>query len=132
MILAKALTDLSKVHVDTQITVQSNMLTSTWGYINVVRNCSRALDIDENNAASYSEYATTGNITDATKAAEWHARYEVDSTIMNKEMGRESATVNTEQVMEHTQAENLTPVYSILEYEALLFATTSGLIDKQG
>lgn len=132
MALARALTNLSKVHTGTQITVQTSMLTTIDGDIYLVRNCSSQLDKDQHKCSEYTEAATvpSKNNTNAIKAAKWHAQYQIDSTIMNKEMGRESSMVNTEEMMEHTQAENLTPVYSMLEYVALLFVTTSGLINK--
>lgn len=130
MVLARALTALAKDHVQTQLSVQGSMLTTTYGYIENVGKSTDVLDYDQKKCAHYSERATTNNELDAQKAAYWHAKYQVDSAVLNKEMGTESGTVNTEEVMEHTQAQNLNPVYSVLEYVALIFVTTSGLINK--
>lgn len=128
--LARALDNLTKTHINTQLTVQSNMLGSAFDYLYVVRGCSKTLLYDQLKCAYYNEWATTGNETDAAEAAKWHAQYQVDSTKMNHEMGREDAVVNTNDMMVHTQAENLSPVYSVLEYVALVFLTTSGLITR--
>lgn len=132
MALAKALTDLTNVHTDTQISVETSMMTTIDGYMYVVRNCSHKLNEDQTKCEDYTEQATVASKSkkNAIEAAKWHAKYQIDSTIMNKEMGTESSMVNVEQMMEHTQAQNLTPVYSVLEYVALLFVTTSGLINK--
>lgn len=128
--LASALNDLTEIHVGTQLTVQSDMMTDTFSYLFVVRGDSKLLEYDQKKCADYTEYATTGHAKYAVEAAKWHAKYQTDSTKMNQEMGNENATINTELMMVHTQAENLTPVYAVFEYVALIFLTTSGLINR--
>lgn len=130
MALAKSLDNLANDHVNTQVIVQGSMITSIFGYMSNIENSTTALDFDEQKCAHWTKLATTGQEKAATKAAYWHSKYQVDSVIMNKEMGNQSSTVNAEEVMEKTQAENLNPVYSVLEYVAILFLTTSGLINK--
>lgn len=128
--LARALGDLTNIHINTQLSVQGSLMSNVMNYLNVVKGSSEVLEYDQEKCSHYSEYATTGNTKDAVKAAKWHAQYQIDSTNMNQEMGTQNSVVNTELMMEHTQAENLTPVYSVLEYVAVLFLTTSGLLNK--
>ncbi len=128
--LAEALNDLTQIHVGTQLTVQSDMVTDTFSYLYVVRGDSELLEKDQEKCAYYTSHATEGKPIDAAEAAKWHAKYQTDSTKMNQEMGNENATINTELMMVHTQAENLTPIYSVFEYVALIFLTTSGLINR--
>ncbi len=128
--LASALAGLASAHVDVQLLVQGSMLGTMFNSIRLDRNCSRVLDIDQEKCATATENAVPGNPAQAVEAAKLHAQYQIDSTEMNKEMGKQNAMINTEDLMEHTEVQNLTPVYATLQYTALIFQTTSGLINN--
>lgn len=130
MALANALDGLVNGHVTVQLLVEGNMMNTIFDSIKLDSDCSRTLDIDQEKCATATENAIPGSPAEAVKAAKLHAQYQIDSTEMNKEMGNQNAMVNKQDLMMHTELQNLNPVYSTFQYTALIFQTTSGLISN--
>lgn len=129
--LAQALNSLATTHTNTQLIVGTTTIFTADNYLSLVTNWSSTLSYDQQQCSTYTENATVGNLNDSIEAAQWREQYQVDSTGMNQAIGRQNATMNSEEMQMHTQSQNLTPVYSVLEYVSLLFLTTSGLLTRQ-
>lgn len=129
MALASAISELTSENFSTQVMIGENLFSDADNYMYLLSAETDVLNKDQEECSAYTEAAVT-NSTDAVKAAEWRAQYQIDSVKMNEETGSQNSLLNKEEIMEHQQSTSLMPAFYMLEEEALLFFTNSTLISK--
>ena len=130
MNLARALESLTETHTNTQLLLQGKMLNTIWDNFQMIEASTKNLDKDQMQVDIDEQSAATGVGNGYIKLAKARSEYQVASTNLNNAMGMGNGVTTKLDLEVHVQSQNLGPAYNALKYTALIFLTTSGLINK--